>query len=81
MRITPRELQKMAVAGSFRVEPILNSIAAAEGEPLRVAGFTLHGPRRNRTVLFLDADGLVDVAPVTLWLDCIDYATAKMRRA
>jgi len=77
--ITSRELQQMALAHGFRVEPILNTTAVAQDNaPLRIMGFTLRGPRGNRTVVEAGEDGRVHLDSIKLWLDGIAYSTAKI---
>lgn len=63
----------------FKVKPILNTIAAGEGKPLEVTGFNLFGPRGNKTCLGKDKAGLVSLSMASLWCDCVDYATAKIK--
>jgi hypothetical protein len=58
----------------YKAEPLLNSIAAAEGRPLEVVGYTLRGPRGNKKVVTPD-----DMFGTKLWCDSVDYATKRVR--
>ena len=77
--ITKSGLQQMASTQGFRVEPILNTTAVAQdGAALRIMGFTLRGPRGNRTTVEVMEDGRIRLDPIKLWLDGIAYSTAKI---
>jgi hypothetical protein len=57
----------------YKAEPILNSQAAAEGQPLQVMGYLLRGPRGNKKVVTPD-----DMFGTELWCDGVDYATKRI---
>jgi len=59
---------------SARAEPII-----PEGWQVP-NGYTLRGPRGNKGVVFVDADGNVDEFNVRLWLDGIAYGDARAAR-
>ncbi|WP_210180604.1 hypothetical protein, partial [Bradyrhizobium jicamae] len=49
--LTAGQLREYVASRGYRSEPFTNSWEAAEGAPLRVMGYTLRGPRGNRTVM------------------------------
>jgi hypothetical protein len=74
-RMTPAEMTAALAVHSARAEPIIP-------DGWRVPnGYRLHGPRGNKCVVSVDADGNVDEFRVRLWLDGIAYGDAKFRRA
>lgn len=62
----------------------LLAIASARAEPIIPEGWThangyiLRGPRGNKKVVVVKADGMIDGFSVKLWLDGIAYGDAKM---
>lgn len=83
-RVTPGEFTAYVAERGYKVEPITNSIEAAqEGADLVIMGYRLIGPRNNRTTVGRDADGTYDIGAASLWADGVDYATAQIaaRRA
>jgi hypothetical protein len=43
-------------------------------------GYTLRGPRGNKTVVSVNAEGEVDALTVILWLEGIAYGDAKQAK-
>jgi hypothetical protein len=72
------ELCKYVASRGFKAQPIMNTHAAAEGQPLRVMGYQLKGPRGNRTTVAQTPDGDYSFDAVRLWCDGVDYATTKV---
>lgn len=59
-----------------KAEPVQNTIQAEqEGVPLETLGYCLHGPRGSRKMVVKESDGTINLGPVKLWLDGIEYAT------
>jgi hypothetical protein len=78
-RVNTREFLSYVASRGYRANPFLNTTAAAEGQPIKVVGYELIGPRRNRKVVPVMPDGLLPLLDVVLWCDGIDYATSKIR--
>lgn len=84
--IPPQEFLDYVRIRGIKAEPIHNDIAAAQnGTPLQVRGYDLIGPRKNRKVVVIEQNGTLNLSPVKLWLDGIEYAsialkTQKMRK-
>lgn len=69
--MTPLEMNAALAVRSARAEPIVP-------EGWRVPnGYTLYGPRGNRTVVTVDLMGNVDEFSVNLWLDGIAYGDRR----
>ena len=47
---------------------------------LRICGYTLKGPRGNKTVVIKNEDGLLPVTDADLWCSGVDYATMKLKQ-
>lgn len=69
--MTPTELHAALAMRGAHAEPI---IPAGWRVP---NGYTLYGPRGNRCVVGVDANGNIDDFGVNLWLDGIAYGDAK----
>ena len=79
-RLTSEELHAKGAQHHFTITNVFNVTAAASGEPLKVVGYTLRGPRGNRTFLDKGEDGCVSSERLQLWLDCVAYAGLKIKR-
>lgn len=77
--LTPSDFLAYVASRGYRAEPILNLTVAAEGEPLQVVGYTLRAPRGNKTVVPMDAGGLLPLFDAQLWADGVDYSTRKIQ--
>jgi len=69
--MTPTQMTAALAVHSAHAEPI---IPAGWQIP---NGYTLRGPRGNKKVVSVDANGSVDEFSVRLWLDGIAYGDAK----
>jgi len=70
------------VAGrGYKAQPLMNTLAAADGAQLKVMAYQLAGPRGNRTTVAQDRDGEYSFDAVKLWCDGVDYATSRLKRA
>lgn len=69
--MTPTQMTAVLAVHSARAVPIV-----PEGWQVP-NGYTLHGPRGNKTVVVVDANGNLDASTVRLWLDGIAYGDAK----
>jgi hypothetical protein len=72
------QLMDYVASRGYRSGPVTNSYAAANGEPLRVMGYALLGPRGNRTVVCRYPDDTYSFDAVKLWCDGVDYATKRV---
>jgi hypothetical protein len=74
------ELCRYVESRGFKANPLMNTQAATEGDPLRIMGYQLTGPRGNRTTIVQDRDGSYRFDGIKLWCDCVDYATSKIMK-
>jgi hypothetical protein len=76
-------LDAIAARGKgYKAIPVTNHIQfMQEGGELEIMGYELRGPRGNRKLITKDEDGLVSMSSVELWLDMIDYSSAKIAEA
>jgi hypothetical protein len=72
--MTPTEMTAVLAIHSAHAEPI---VPAGWQVP---NGYTLRGPRGNKTVVSVDAAGNVDAFAVQLWLDGIAYGDGKLAK-
>jgi len=61
----------------YKVEEIFNSTAAAEGQPLRIMGYAIKGPRNSKGVITRLPSEFFDKNAVSLICDGFDYAAKK----
>lgn len=69
-------IQEYVEARGYQATRLFNTIAAAEGEPVKLMGYQLNGPRGNKT--FIETDNL---EAARLWCDGVDYATGRLKGA
>lgn len=72
--MTPAQMNAALAVRSAHAEPIV-----PEGWQVP-NGYTLRGPRGNKAVVSVDANGNVDEFSVKLWLDGIAYGDARLAR-
>jgi hypothetical protein len=72
--MTPAELTAVLAVHSARAEPIVPDGWSVPN------GYTLRGPRGNKKVVSVDANGNVPDFDVRLWLDGIAYGDRKAAR-
>lgn len=78
--VQPHVFIDYVASRGYKALPLTNSQAAAEGADLKIMAYELIGPRRNRTVVIKDGDGLLSLDAAALWCDGVDYSTSKLRR-
>lgn len=72
--MTPTQMNAALAVSSARAEPIIPPGWQVPN------GYTLRGPRGNKCVVFVDANGNIDDFCVRLWLDGIAYGDNNVAR-
>lgn len=72
--VTARELAEYVASRGYAAVPIKTGGVGL----VRVAGFTLQGPRGNKTTVINRPDGLFSLDEAKLWCDGVDYATGRV---
>jgi len=79
--VTPDVFIAFVDGRGYKAEPITNDLAMElDGVPERIVGYTLRGPRGNKTVVTMNTEGLLALSDAKLWCDGVDYATANGRK-
>lgn len=80
--MTTREFLSYVASQGYRANPVLNGLNSEPvgSQPLKVVGYELVGPRRNRKLVLLSSDGLLPLLDVVLWCDGVHGANVKPRR-
>lgn len=79
--VTPREFLSYVAGRGYQAAPVVNTATAAgDGQPIRVVGYELTGPRRNRKTVPLSPDGRLPLFDAVLWCDGVEDITTRRAR-
>jgi len=82
MQVHPQDMINFVEARGYSVERIFNTtqVWLDTDVQLRCVGYSLRGPHGTKTVLKIDANGLVDLNAARLWCEGVDRSKQRVQR-